>query len=96
MPDPEIFSVTTFSFDTLANRLRELAFLNAGIHITIIDERQDKEHTFNYEGGIKTFVSYLNTNKQVINKEPIFFSKEKDSVMVEVAMQYNAYLCKQY
>ncbi|MDD3064915.1 MAG: DNA topoisomerase (ATP-hydrolyzing) subunit B [Endomicrobiaceae bacterium] len=89
LPDPEIFSVTTFSFDTLANRLRELAFLNAGIHITIIDERQDKEHTFNYEGGIKTFVSYLNTNKQVINKEPIFFSKEKDSVMVEVAMQYN-------
>lgn len=89
LPDPEIFSVTTFSFDTLANRLRELAFLNAGIHITIIDERQDKEHTFNYEGGIKTFVSYLNTNKQVINKEPIFFSKDKDSVVVEVAMQYN-------
>ncbi|GAB1402369.1 DNA topoisomerase (ATP-hydrolyzing) subunit B [Elusimicrobiota bacterium] len=89
LPDPEIFTVTTFSFDTLANRLRELAFLNAGTHIAIIDERQDKEHTFNYEGGIKTFVSYLNTNKQVINKEPVFFSKEKDSVVVEVAMQYN-------
>lgn len=89
LPDPEIFTVTTFSFDTLANRLRELAFLNAGTHIAIIDERQDKEHTFNYEGGIKTFVSYLNTNKQVINKEPIMFSKEKDGVVVEVAMQYN-------
>ncbi|MDD5020622.1 MAG: DNA topoisomerase (ATP-hydrolyzing) subunit B [Endomicrobiaceae bacterium] len=89
LPDPEIFTVTTFSFDTLANRLRELAFLNAGTNITIIDERQDKEHTFHYEGGIKTFVSYLNTNKQVINKDPIFFSKEKEGVVVEVAMQYN-------
>ncbi len=89
LPDPEIFSVTTFSFDTLANRLRELAFLNAGANITIIDERQDKEHTFHYEGGIKTFVSYLNTNKQVINKEAIYFSKDKDGVNVEVAMQYN-------
>ncbi|MDD3053328.1 MAG: DNA topoisomerase (ATP-hydrolyzing) subunit B [Endomicrobiaceae bacterium] len=89
LPDPEIFTVTTFSFDTLTNRLRELAFLNAGTNITIIDERQDKEHTFHYEGGIKTFVSYLNTNKQVINKESIYFSKEKEGVNVEVAMQYN-------
>ena len=68
LPDPEIFSVTTYSFDTLTNRLRELAFLNAGANITIMDERQDKEHTFHYEGGIKSFVAYLNTNKQVINK----------------------------
>lgn len=89
LPDPEIFSVTTYSFDTLANRLRELAFLNAGANITIIDERQDKEYTFHYEGGIKSFVSYLNANKQVINKEPIYFSKNKDNVDVEVAMQYN-------
>lgn len=89
LPDPEIFSVTTYSFDTLANRLRELAFLNAGANITIIDERQDKEYTFHYEGGIKSFVSYLNTNKQVINKEPIYFAKNKDNVDVEVAMQYN-------
>ncbi len=89
LPDPEIFTVTTFSFDTLANRLRELAFLNAGANITIIDERQDKEHTFHYEGGIKTFVSYLNTNKQAVNKDPIYFAKDKDGVSVEVAMQYN-------
>ncbi|MDR1784327.1 MAG: DNA topoisomerase (ATP-hydrolyzing) subunit B [Endomicrobium sp.] len=88
-PDPEIFSVTTYSFDILTNRLRELAFLNAGVRIRIIDERENKEHTFDYNGGIKTFVKYLNTNKNVINKEPIYFSKAKDGVNIEVAMQYN-------
>ncbi|MDR1196615.1 MAG: DNA topoisomerase (ATP-hydrolyzing) subunit B, partial [Endomicrobium sp.] len=88
-PDPEIFSATVYSFDTLTNRLRELAFLNAGTHIRIADERDDKEHIFDYDGGIKTFVQYLNANKNVINKDPIYFSKEKDSVSVEVAMQYN-------
>jgi DNA gyrase subunit B len=88
-PDAEIFSVTTYSFDILTNRLRELAFLNAGTHIRIADERSDKEHIFDYEGGIKTFVQYLNTNKNVINKEPIYFDKEKDDVEVAVAMQYN-------
>ncbi|GMO66490.1 MAG: DNA topoisomerase (ATP-hydrolyzing) subunit B [Endomicrobiia bacterium] len=88
-PDPEIFSVTTYSFDILANRLRELAFLNAGAHIRITDERENKEHIFNYDGGIKTFVQYLNANKNIINKEPIYFSKAKDDVNVEVAMQYN-------
>ncbi|MDR0618173.1 MAG: DNA topoisomerase (ATP-hydrolyzing) subunit B [Endomicrobium sp.] len=88
-PDAEIFSVTAYSFDILSNRLRELAFLNAGTHIRIADERDDKEHIFDYDGGIKTFVQYLNTNKNVINKEPIYFTKEKDSVVVEVAMQYN-------
>ncbi|MDR3256504.1 MAG: DNA topoisomerase (ATP-hydrolyzing) subunit B [Endomicrobium sp.] len=88
-PDPEIFSMITYSFDTLTNRLRELAFLNAGTHIRIADEREDKEHIFDYDGGIKTFVQYLNTNKNVINKEPIYFIKEKEGVSVEVAMQYN-------
>jgi DNA gyrase subunit B len=88
-PDPKIFSIILYSFDTLANRLRELAFLNAGICISIVDERSDKECTFNYKGGIKTFVQYLNANKNIINKEPICFSKEKDGVNVEVAMQYN-------
>ncbi|MDR2437235.1 MAG: DNA topoisomerase (ATP-hydrolyzing) subunit B [Endomicrobium sp.] len=88
-PDAEIFTVTTYSFDILTNRLRELAFLNAGTHIRISDERTDKEHIFDYEGGIKTFVQYLNTNKNVINKEPIYFEKEKDGVEVEIAMQYN-------
>ncbi|MDR2666008.1 MAG: DNA topoisomerase (ATP-hydrolyzing) subunit B [Endomicrobium sp.] len=88
-PDPEIFSVTTYSFDILTNRLRELAFLNAGAHIRITDERENKEHTFDYDGGIKTFVQYLNANKNIINKEPIYFSKAKDDVNIEVAMQYN-------
>ncbi|MDR3092820.1 MAG: DNA topoisomerase (ATP-hydrolyzing) subunit B, partial [Endomicrobium sp.] len=88
-PDAEIFTGTTYSFDTLTNRLRELAFLNAGTHIRISDEREDKEHIFDYDGGIKTFVQYLNTNKNVINKDPIYFSKDKDGVSVEVAMQYN-------
>ncbi|MDR1474823.1 MAG: DNA topoisomerase (ATP-hydrolyzing) subunit B [Endomicrobium sp.] len=88
-PDAEIFSVTIYSFDILANRLRELAFLNAGTHIRIADERNDKEHIFDYEGGIKTFVQYLNTNKNVINKDPIYFEKEKDGVEVAIAMQYN-------
>ncbi|MCA6069547.1 MAG: DNA topoisomerase (ATP-hydrolyzing) subunit B [Endomicrobium sp.] len=88
-PDAEIFTETTYSFDTLTNRLRELAFLNAGTHIRISDEREDKEHIFDYDGGIKTFVQYLNTNKNVINKDPIYFSKDKDGVSVEVAMQYN-------
>ncbi|MDR1087386.1 MAG: DNA topoisomerase (ATP-hydrolyzing) subunit B [Endomicrobium sp.] len=87
--DAEIFSVTTYSFDILANRLRELAFLNAGVRIRIADERNDKEHIFDYEGGIKTFVQYLNANKNVINKDPIYFTKEKDGVEVAIAMQYN-------
>ncbi len=89
LPDPGVFTVSSYSFDTLANRLRELAFLNAGTHIRILDERDDKEHIFDYDGGIKTFVQYLNANKTPINKEPIYFSKEKDDVSIEVAMQYN-------
>lgn len=88
-PDPEIFTVTTFSFDVLSNRLRELAFLNAGTRITIIDERDDKEHVFNYEGGLITFVKFLNANKNPLHPTPIFFSKEKDDVIVDVAIQYN-------
>jgi len=88
-PDSEIFPDTKFSFDTLSNRLRELAFLNAGTRITIIDEREDKEHTFNYEGGLITFVKYLNANKTILHDKPIYFSKEKDGTVIEVAMQYN-------
>ena len=88
-PDPDIFDGHQFSYDTLSNRLRELAFLNAGAKITIIDEREDKKHTFHYEGGIKQFVQYLNANKKVIHAEPIFFSRTKDDVTVDVAIQYN-------
>ena len=87
--DSQIFPDTNFSFDTLSNRLRELAFLNAGTRITIIDEREDKEHTFNYDGGLVTFVKYLNANKSALHPEPIYFNKEKDSTVVEIAMQYN-------
>ncbi|HVO33812.1 MAG TPA: DNA topoisomerase subunit B, partial [Elusimicrobiota bacterium] len=87
--DEQIFGDKAYSFDTLSNRLRELAFLNPGTRITIIDEREDKEHTFNYEGGISSFVKFLNGNKTVLYPEPIYFKKEKDEVVVEVALQYN-------
>jgi DNA gyrase subunit B len=88
-PDHEIFGDNTYSFDTLSNRLRELAFLNPGTRITIVDEREDKEHTFHYEGGIVSFVKYLNANKTPLHPEPIYFKKEKEDVVVEVALQYN-------
>jgi len=89
-PDPKIFTgKVSFNFDTISNRLRELAFLNAGTSISIIDEREDKEHTFVYEGGIMSFVKHLSTNKTVLHKEPIYFSKEKDDISAEFAIQYS-------
>ncbi|MFH1783595.1 MAG: DNA topoisomerase (ATP-hydrolyzing) subunit B [bacterium] len=88
-PDQEIFETIQFSFDTLSNRLRELAFLNKGTKITIMDERDDKQHTFQYEGGIISFVKYLNKNKNVLQAEPIYFFKEKDGMSVELAIEYN-------
>jgi DNA gyrase subunit B len=88
-PDPDIFNGHQFSYDTLANRLRELAFLNAGAKITIIDEREDKKHTFHYEGGIAQFVKHLNANKKVMHAAPIMMSKEKDEIGVDFAIQYN-------
>ncbi|MFC4619717.1 DNA topoisomerase (ATP-hydrolyzing) subunit B [Camelliibacillus cellulosilyticus] len=91
VPDPEIFTeTTTFEFDILANRLKELAFLNKGIRIIIRDERgEGREAEYHYEGGIKSFVSYLNRSKEVLHEEPIYLEGEKDGVTVEVAMQYN-------
>ncbi len=89
LPDETIFSTIKFSFDTLSNRLRELAFLNAGVHIKIVDERDDKQHTFHYEGGINEFVKYLNAHKKALHPTPIYVTKEKDDVIVEVAIQYN-------
>ena len=89
-PDKEIFKETTkFSYDTLTNRLRELAFLNKGIKINLYDERTNKENKFHYEGGIISFVEHLHKNKTPINKKVIYLSKEKDSIDVEIAMQYN-------
>ncbi|MGC9327878.1 MAG: DNA topoisomerase (ATP-hydrolyzing) subunit B [Candidatus Hinthialibacter sp.] len=96
-PDSQIFDTTEFSFEVLAKRLRELAFLNKGVSITLTDEREDgKQATFLFEGGIIEFVKYLNKNKNVLNNKPIYFYKERDingdkneMVSVEIAMQYN-------
>ncbi|HKR63486.1 MAG TPA: DNA topoisomerase (ATP-hydrolyzing) subunit B [Thermoanaerobaculia bacterium] len=87
--DAEIFSVTEMNFDTLSQRLRELAFLNSGIQIEIADERSDKHHEFRYEGGIVSFVKDLNKNKTPLHDEPIFIRDEKDGEQVEVALQWN-------
>ncbi len=88
-PDPEIFENTEFNYDTLVNRFRELAFLNRGLTIRITDERTNKERTFFYEGGIVSFVEHLNKNKNLLHPKPIYISREKDRIAVEVAMQYN-------
>ena len=88
-PDPQIFETTDFSFDTLAQRLRELAFLNGGILITIDDERDGKSHRFQYEGGIVSFVQHLNKNKVVANDKPIFMKGERDGIEAEIALQWN-------
>jgi DNA gyrase subunit B len=88
-PDPTIFEVKDYDFDTLSSRLRELAFLNAGLHITITDERNGKSHDFKFEGGITSFVEYINSAKTVIHEKPITFKGEKDQVQVEIAMQWN-------
>jgi DNA gyrase subunit B len=88
-PDPEIFDVTEFGFDTLSGRLREQSFLNKGVRITITDERTEKSHEFFYKGGIAEFVKHLNKNKNVLHAQPIYFERVGDSVTVEVAVQYN-------
>ena len=94
-PDPNIFETTVYSYDVLAGRLRELAFLNKGITIVLTDEREvDKQTVFFFEGGIVEFVQYLNENKSVYHKTPINFYKERpvdgdQMVSVEIAMQYN-------
>ncbi|MEW6410090.1 MAG: DNA topoisomerase (ATP-hydrolyzing) subunit B [Nitrospirota bacterium] len=88
-PDPEIFEEIEFSFDYLSQRLRELSFLNKGLKICIHDERMNKKHIFLYEGGIKSFVEYLNKNKTPLHPKPITFLKEKDMISIESALQYN-------
>src|SRR5215210_6132082 len=88
-PDTQIFETTEYSFDTLATRLRELAFLNGGVTITIDDERDGKTHKFLYQGGIVSFVEYLNQNKASVNEKPIYSHGEKDGIDVEIAMQWN-------
>ena len=89
--DPEIFGNLSFSYETIGNRLRELAFLNAGVKIIYTDERKEENQTvtFLYEGGISQFVKYLNTNKTVINPEPIYLTKEVGDNYISFAIQYN-------
>lgn len=88
-PDPEIFETVDFSFETLASRLRELAFLNRGLKITVEDEKTAKRRDYLYEGGIVSFVEHLNKNKDILHSPPIYFNREKDGTAVEVALQYN-------
>ena len=89
-PDGEIFPVTTFNYDTLKHRLRELAFLNPGITITLSDERAEKKsETFHFDGGIRSFVEHLNRKKEKLNPVPIYFNGRKDDTLVEIAVQYN-------
>jgi DNA gyrase subunit B len=87
-PDYEIFEELTFNHDTLTQRLRELSFLNMGIKIIIKDMRNESEITFQHDGGIRDYVKYLNKNKTPLHSKPIYFLKKKDSVLVEVALQY--------
>ncbi|MDC7218844.1 MAG: DNA topoisomerase (ATP-hydrolyzing) subunit B [Spirochaetales bacterium] len=90
-PDSSIFDVTEYTYDILAQRLRELAFLNKGVHINLTDEREDpvKKNEFMFEGGVKSFVEYLNKKKTALHEEPVYFDTVRDDIAVEVAMQYN-------
>ncbi len=95
LPDKSIFTVTEYNFDTLANRLRQLAFLNKGIEITLTDERQVdakgeiKTQTYKYTGGIAEFIKLLNKGKQVLHEKPIYMETEQGNVVMEIALQYN-------
>jgi DNA gyrase subunit B len=91
VPDGEIFTETLeFEYDTLATRIRELAFLNRGINISIEDKRvENKRNEYHYEGGIKSYVEHLNRTKEVVHEEPIYLEGERDGISIEVALQYN-------
>ena len=88
-PSDEIFEETEFSFDVISNRMRELAFLNSGVKITLADERMDKKSEFFYKGGIVSFVEYLNRNKKVLHKNTVYVDGAREDCYVEVALQYN-------
>jgi DNA gyrase subunit B len=88
-PDYEVFEVVDISFETISKRLREMAFLNRGVKITIKDERTGDEKLFHYEGGIVAFVEHLNKNKTTLHQPPIYFQKSRNSTQVEIAIQYN-------
>ncbi len=88
-PDEQVFESIDFNFETLSQRLRELSFLNKGLKITLVDERNDKTNEFQYKGGIREFVQYLNQNKSTLSPKPIYFECTKNGVIVEMALQYN-------
>src|SRR3984885_6084553 len=88
-PDPSIFDKTTYSFDTLSQRLRELAFLNKGLKITLTDERSDKTAEFKFSGGITEFVKHLNRGKTTLHDSPIYIEGKRGNVEIEIALQYN-------
>ncbi|MCH1641503.1 DNA topoisomerase (ATP-hydrolyzing) subunit B [Paenibacillus timonensis] len=89
-PDPEIFTETTiFDFNTLLTRIRELAFLNKGINISLTDERTGHSESFHYEGGIMEYVRFLNHNREVLHEDPIYVEGQRDMIQVEVSLQYN-------
>ncbi|MEK6224566.1 MAG: ATP-binding protein, partial [Thermodesulfobacteriales bacterium] len=88
-PDDTIFEITEFNYDTLAHRIRELAFLNKGLVLQLIDERTGRDQEFFYEGGIVAFIEELNKNKKPLHPEPIYVSGKKGDILVEVALQYN-------
>jgi len=88
-PDPAVFETTEYSFDILSKRLRELAFLNKGVTITITDERsEDKKHEFCYPGGLVSFIKFLDENKTPLHAEPIYFHQERDKTDIEIVMEY--------
>ena len=89
-PDPSMFGITEFSFDTLSGRLREMAYLNKGLAIDITDERDGKNHHFQYEGGIRSFVGHLARTKSAIHPEAIYLTAERDGISVELSMQWTA------
>lgn len=88
LPDSEVFETTDYKFSTIETRLKELAFLNAGLEINVTDERDGKHASFKYDGGIKEFVRYINRNKTPLHSDPIYVSAERDDVEVEIAIQY--------
>ena len=87
--DERVFETIVYSFDTLAHRLRELAFLNAGITITLTDERTGKSRSFQYAGGISSFVEFINKNKTAVNAQPIYMQGVRDGIEAEIALQWN-------
>ncbi|MBI5681782.1 MAG: DNA topoisomerase (ATP-hydrolyzing) subunit B [Deltaproteobacteria bacterium] len=88
-PDNKIFETIEFSFDTLSQRLRELSFLNAGLHISIKDDRSEKKHEFHYTGGIRSFIEHLNKNKTPLHSKIVYIEGSREAVQIEIAMQWN-------